>query len=108
MRRNDRADVSAIDAAVREQPCRRPARWRGLSFWAAAVVAFLAFAANAVASPLYRVYQARFGFSATTITLLFAVYIVVLLVTLLFLGSVSDYLGRRPVTLAGLAVGALS
>lgn len=61
-----------------------------------------------MASPLYRVYQARFGFSATTLTLLFAVYIIALLVTLLFLGSVSDYLGRRPVILAGLAVGALS
>jgi MFS family permease len=80
----------------------------GPSFWIAAAVAFLAFAANAAASPLYRVYQARFGFSATTLTLLFTVYIVVLLVTLLFLGSVSDYLGRRPVIVAGLAVGALS
>jgi MFS family permease len=106
--RNGLAEVSEPDAAVREKPSRRAARWRGLSFWAAAGVAFLAFAANAVASPLYRVYQARFGFSATTLTLLFAVYIIVLLVTLLLLGSVSDYLGRRPVILAGLAVGALS
>jgi MFS family permease len=38
--------------------------------------------------------------------LLFAVYIAVLLLTLLFLGSVSDYVGRRPVMLAGLIVGA--
>jgi MFS family permease len=74
----------------------------------AATVAFLAFAANAAASPLYRVYQARFGFSATTLTLLFTVYIVVLLVTLLAVGSLSDYVGRRPVILAGLAVGAVS
>jgi MFS family permease len=39
---------------------------------------------------------------------LFTVYIVVLLVTLLFLGSLSDHLGRRPVILAGLAAGAVS
>jgi len=103
-----RNGLAGLNAAIREKPSRRPALWRGLSFWAAASVAFLAFAANAAASPLYRVYQARFGFSATTLTLLFAVYIVVLLVTLLFLGSVSDYLGRRPVILAGLAVGAVS
>ena len=76
-----------------------------MSFWAAAAIAFLVFAANAAASPLYRIYQAQFRFSATTLTLLFAVYIVVLLLTLLFFGSVSDYVGRRPVMLAGLAVG---
>ena len=108
LQRNSLAGVSRLDAAGREQPPRRPALSRGLSFWVAATMAFLAFAANAAASPLYRVYQARFGFSATTLTLLFAVYIVVLLVTLLFLGPLSDYVGRRPVILTGLAVGALS
>jgi Major Facilitator Superfamily len=77
-----------------------------MSFWAAAAIAFLAFASNAAVSPLYRVYQAEFQFSATTLTLLFAVYIAVLLLALLFLGSVSDYVGRRPVMLAGLAAGA--
>ena len=40
----------------------------GVAFWAAAAIAFLVFAANAAASPLYRVYQAQFGFSATTLT----------------------------------------
>jgi hypothetical protein len=57
-----------------------------VSFSVAAAIAFLAFAANTAASPLYRVYQAQFGFSATTLTLLFTVYIVVLLATLLRLG----------------------
>jgi MFS family permease len=77
-----------------------------MSFRAAAAIAFLVFAANAAVSPLYRIYQAQFGFSATTLTLLFAVYVAVLLLTLLLLGSVSDYAGRRPVLLAGLIVGA--
>jgi MFS family permease len=77
-----------------------------MSFRVAATIAFLVFAANAAVSPLYRLYQARLGFSATTLTLLFAVYIAVLLLTLLFFGSVSDYTGRRPVMLAGLMVGA--
>jgi MFS family permease len=79
-----------------------------MSFWASAAIAVLAFAANTAASPLYRVYQTQFRFSATTLTLLFAVYIAVLLLTLLFLGSVSDYVGRRPLMLAGLATGAAS
>lgn len=91
-----------------EKPSARPALSRAVSFWVAAAVAFLAFAANTVASPLYRVYQVQFGFSPTTLTLLFTVYVVILLATLLFLGSASDYLGRRVVMLAGLAVGGFS
>jgi predicted MFS family arabinose efflux permease len=71
-----------------------------------AAIAFLAFAANAAASPLYRVYQARLHFSTTTLTLLFTVYVAVLLVTLLLLGSLSDYLGRRVIILAGVIAGA--
>jgi MFS family permease len=46
---------------------------------------------------LYGVYQAKFHFSAATLTAVFAVYVLVLLLTLLFFGSVSDYLGRLPV-----------
>jgi hypothetical protein len=63
---------------------------RGVSFWAVAAIGLLAAATNAASSPLYRVYQLQFGFSATTLTLLFAVYVVVLLVTLVSLGSASD------------------
>jgi MFS family permease len=77
-----------------------------VSYWTAAAIALLAFAMNAAASPLYRVYQLQFRFSATTLTVLFTVYVVILLLTLVFFGSASDYLGRRPVILAGLALGA--
>ena len=72
------------------------------------MIAFLGFAANTAASPLYRIYQAEFGFSAITLTLLFSVYIAVLLLTLLVLGSVSDYVGRRRVMLAGVVSGAIA
>jgi predicted MFS family arabinose efflux permease len=68
----------------------------------------LAFAASTAASPLYRVYEAKFGFAPTTLSLLFTVYIVVLLATLLLFGSVSDYAGRRVVMLAGLALDAVA
>src|SRR4051794_6209543 len=98
--------MSPSSSGVRETLSRRPALSTSLSFPAVAAIAFLVFAANAAVSPLYRIYQAQFGFSSTTLTLLFAVYIVVLLLTLLFFGSVSDYAGRRPVMLAGLIVGA--
>lgn len=97
---------AARNGRVREGPLRRLVVPKGVAFGAAAAIAFLAFAANTAASPLYRVYQAQFRFSAITLTLLFIVYIVVLLVTLLFVGSLSDYVGRRPLLLAGLAIGA--
>jgi MFS family permease len=97
-----------LSTEVRKKPLRRATLSTGVAFWVAAMIAFLGFAANAAASPLYRIYQAEFGFSATTLTLLFAVYIVVLLLTLLVLGSVSDYVGRRWVLLAGLASGAVA
>src|SRR5438270_12976272 len=91
---NERFDMSAPSTVAKEKPS-RPSRRVTLSprasFWAAAAFAFLAFAANTAASPLYRVYENQFRFSATTLTLLFTVYIVVLLATLLLFGSVSDY-----------------
>ena len=75
-------------------------------FWAAAAFRVPGVAASTAASPLYRVYEDKFSFAPTTLTLLFTVYIVVLLATLLLFGSVSDYTGRRTVMLAGLAFGA--
>ena len=94
------------DQAVSGKPKRRLVLPEGVAFGAMAAIADLAFAANSAASPLYRVYQEQFRFSAITLTLLFTVNIVVLLVTLLFAGSLSDYVGRRPVVLAGLVAGA--
>jgi pimeloyl-ACP methyl ester carboxylesterase len=84
----------------------RAALPRTAAFWLVAAVLFLLFFAAAAPSPLYGVYQARWRFSATTLTAVFAAYAVLLLVTLLVFGPVSDYLGRRRVILAGLAMAA--
>jgi len=74
------------------------------AFWlVAGVLVVLLFAAGAP-SPLYAVYATRWGFSATTLTAVFAVYAIALLVTLLVFGSLSDYVGRRPVIVAALLV----
>jgi predicted MFS family arabinose efflux permease len=98
--------MSGPATVANTKPSRRRTLSPRASFWAAAAVAFLAFAAGSAASPLYRIYEDKFNFAPTTLTLLFTVYIVVLLGTLLFFGSVSDYTGRRIVMLAGLASGA--
>ena len=60
----------------------------------AGVFCLLFFAAGAP-TPLYGIYRAQLRFSATTLTAVFAIYALVLLLTLLVFGSVSDYLGRR-------------
>ena len=79
---------------------------RAAAFWVLAVLFLMLFFASAAASPLYPVYQAQFRFSAATLTAVFAVYVLVLLVTLLFFGSVSDYLGRLPVIITALVFSA--
>ena len=79
----------------------RPRLSAGVSFWVM-IVAYLGlmFAASAP-SPLYVVYQARWHFSAITLTSIFGVYALALLLTLLTVGGLSDFIGRKPVLLAG-------
>jgi len=65
------------------------------------VVFFLA--SSAAPTPLYALYQARWGFSPITTTVVFGIYAVAVLAALLTVGSLSDHVGRRPVLLAALA-----
>jgi MFS family permease len=74
------------------------------AFWLVAGVLVLSLFAATAPSPLYRVYQHQLRFSALTLTAIFAVYSVAVLITLLVFGSVSDYVGRRPVIVAALAI----
>ncbi len=66
----------------------------------------LLFFGSGTPSLLYGIYQAQLRFPVARLTAVFAVYALVLLITLLFFGSVSDYLGRRRVILAALTVSA--
>jgi MFS family permease len=58
-------------------------------------------------TPLYAVYRERFGFSGTELTLIFAIYAMALIPSLLVFGQLSDRVGRRRVIAAGLGVAAL-
>src|SRR5262245_9945109 len=69
---------------------------------ASILVGFLA--ASAAPTPLYPVYQARWGFSPIMVTVVFASYAVAVLAALLVTGSLSDFVGRRPVLLAAIAL----
>jgi MFS family permease len=83
-------------------------RWRTLprpvAFWATGAMIAVFLYAPAAPTPLYRVYQAKWGFSATTLTAVFAIYVLFLLATLLVFGSLSDHIGRRPLIIAAIAV----
>ena len=65
-------------------------------------------AASAAPTPLYAIYQRMWGFTPITITIVFGVYAVAVLIALLALGRLSDSIGRRPVLLAALGVQILS
>jgi MFS family permease len=52
-------------------------------------------------TPLYGLYQEKFGFSELTVTVVYAVYAVGVIGVLLLAGNVSDSVGRRPVLLWG-------
>lgn len=73
--------------------------------FAAASAIFVLFAAAASApTPLYVVYQREWGFTATTLTVIFAVYVIGLIGSLLIVGALSDHIGRRPVLVAAIAL----
>jgi MFS family permease len=87
-------------------------RFGRLSFpaaFAATTAIFVLFAAAASApSPLYVVYQKQWGFSATTLTVIFAVYVFGLIGSLLTIGALSDHVGRRPVLAGAIALEAIA
>ena len=81
--------------------------WPG-AFWLVTGALSLLFFTSRGPSALYDVYQAQWKFSTTTLTAIFAIYALFLLLTLLVLGSVADYLGRRPVILASILITAVA
>ncbi|MGY1711540.1 MFS transporter [Geodermatophilus sp. SYSU D00758] len=81
---------------------------RAVSFWTAGALLVLVLAASGIPSPLYRVYQERFGFSSGVLTTVFGIYALALLAALLVVGALSDHVGRRPVLVAGLLLQAVA
>ena len=65
-------------------------------------------AAASAPTPLYVVYQKEWGFSNTTLTVIFAVYVFGLIGSLLVLGGLSDHVGRRPVLAAAITLEAVA
>jgi MFS family permease len=112
----------ATDAPRRipDQPCvdvldhslaaghRRSAAPRQAAFWLLAFVLTAAMLGTTLPTPLYDIYQAQWHLSATMVTVIFAVYALAVLATLLVAGRSSDQAGRRPVLAVALGFSALS
>ncbi|SEQ72313.1 MFS transporter [Microlunatus flavus] len=77
---------------------------RPVSFVVAGTFGAATLTAASAPSPLYPVYQRLWGLSAFALTVVFAVYVVALLASLLTVGSLSDRVGRRPVASAALVL----
>ena len=80
----------------------------GTSFWLIALAFLITMVGTTLPTPLYALYQQHLGFGPTWVTLIFAIYAAGVILALLAVGSWSDQLGRRPMLLAGLAMGAVS
>ena len=72
-----------------------------------AALAFF-FMGSTLLTPLYALYERAFGFSRFVLTLIFAVYMIGNLCALLFLGRLSDEIGRRRATLFAFMVAGIS
>lgn len=103
--------MTALDDSPAQQARRSvapapPAR-RALGAALAGTALTLLLMAASAPSPFYPRMQDDFGISPVGITLVFAVYAIALLVTLLTAGSLSDHIGRRPVITIGFVLLAL-
>jgi MFS family permease len=71
---------------------------------AVASVITVAFMGSVIITPLYSLYQRKFGFSEITLTLVYAVYVVGNVAALLLFGQISDAVGRKRVAFPGLGL----
>lgn len=81
-------------------------RWRPCLL--AGAVFAVCMAGTTLPTPLYGLYQEKFGFSELTVTVVYAVYAFGVIGVLLLAGNASDAVGRRPVLLWGLGFAAAS
>jgi predicted MFS family arabinose efflux permease len=96
------ADPFASRSRLRGLGSRRLSGRPAVFVLASLIVALLA--SSAAPTPLYAIYQARWHFTPITTTIVFGVYAMAVLASLLVLGKLSDHVGRRPVLLTAIAV----
>ncbi len=96
--------MTAAPASPRIVPAPTGSPRHGAGFWLIAATFLVAMAFSTVPTPLYPIYQAVDGFSPVTVTVVFAVYAVGVVTSLLLAGHVSDWAGRRRVLIPALGL----
>jgi MFS family permease len=87
---------------------RRPVASRAAAFWLVAMALAATMLGTTLPTPLYVLFEQRFGLATFMGTVIFAIYAAGVLVALLVLGQASDAFGRRRVLLVGLVFAGLS
>jgi predicted MFS family arabinose efflux permease len=77
------------------------------AFWLVAFALSVAIMGNNAPSPIYPIFQQRFGLSTGELTLVFAAVVTGVIPSLLILGGASDRVGRRPLLAIALAMALL-
>jgi MFS family permease len=80
----------------------------GAAFYLQASITVAFLAGSSAPSPLYPIYQAAWGFSSLSITVIFGDYAFAVLAALLVAGRISDHVGRRPVLLIATLIQAVT
>ena len=89
-------------------PRRRLRLSRAEAFWAVAGGFLTLFAFSTAPGPLYGLYQQQDHLSSLTVTIVYAVYATGIVASLLLVGHVSDWYGRKPVLIPALMLGLVS
>jgi MFS family permease len=79
-------------------------RQHNVGFWLVAFAFVTAMAFSTVPTPLYAIYQQQDRFSTLMVTIVFGIYAVGVVTSLLLAGHVSDWAGRKPVLITGLFI----
>ncbi|MFF5180651.1 MFS transporter [Micromonospora sp. NPDC000316] len=90
-------DASRTDRATNRHTSTSAAVRVAFAFWITLV-------GTTVPTPLYPIYEMEFGFSSLTVTVVYALYALGVVVGLLLFGRLADQIGRRPVILAALVL----
>jgi MFS family permease len=69
---------------------------------------FVAMLGTTLPTPLYPLFEGRYGFGPLQVTVIFAIYAFGVIAGLILFGNLSDRIGRKPVLLLGLGLSAAS
>ena len=101
--------MATQEAALTITPVRVLPDWSlRTSFVLVVAAQIVLFAGSNLPTPLFPIYEHRYGFGSGVVTLLFSSYVAVLIPALILLGPVADRIGRRPLIAAGIALTTVS